>query len=63
MLLKEDGSLDIEKVKQLNEEQLTEEKLGWTEDQWYEWTHKDGAMTHEEVFGYLRRKIKELWSK
>ncbi len=63
MLLKEDGHLDIEKVEQLNEEKLIEEMKTWDDDQWYEWDHKDGSMTHEEVFGYLRRKIKEHFGK
>ncbi len=62
MLLKEDGHLDIERVKMLNEEQLEEEMGSWGEDQWYEWDTKDGVMSVEKMFDYLRQKIHEYYA-
>ncbi len=63
MLLKEDGHLDIEKVKQLNEEEFRKEKRTWGNDELFEWERRNGTMTHEEVFGYLYQKIKEHFGK
>ncbi|MCD8208614.1 MAG: hypothetical protein LUD72_11805 [Bacteroidales bacterium] len=63
MLLTEDGHLDIERVKQLNEEQLREEKRSWSGNQWFDWFGRNGVKTHEEVFGYLRQKIREAYAK
>ncbi len=63
MLLKEDGHLDIEKVEKLSEEELEEEMEDWDEGQWYEWDHKNGSMTHEEVCDYLTRKINEAFAR
>ncbi len=62
MLLKEDGHLDIERVEQLSDEELEKEMEDWDEDQWFDWTHKDGSMTHKEVFGYLRQKVREAYA-
>ncbi len=63
MLLKEDGHLDIERVEKLSEEELREEKRGWTENQWFDWFGRNGVMTHDEVFGYLRQKIREAYAR
>ncbi len=63
MLLTEDGHLDIEKVKQLNEEELDKEMDSWGPTQFCEWVGRNGTMTHEEVFGYLYQKIKEHFDK
>ncbi len=62
MLLKEDGRLDIERVKQLSEEELKKEMEDWGNDQLFEWEGRNGAMTHEEVFGYLYQRIEEFFA-
>ncbi len=63
MLLKEDGHLDIEKVEQLSEEEFHKEIQDWDEDQWYEWTHKDGSMSVEEFFNEVRKMIDKIYGR
>ncbi len=63
MLLKEDGHLDIEKVEKLSKEEFRKEIQDWDEDQWYEWTHKDGSMSVEEFFNEVRKMIDKIYGR
>ncbi len=61
MLLQEDGHLDIERVKQLNEEQLDEEMESWGPMQLCEWEGYGNFITLEEFGEKYHRIIRELW--
>ncbi len=63
MLLKEDGHLDIERVKQLNEEELDEEMESWGPAQLGEWLGDGKFVTLDEFFEKYRQEIKDLWSR
>ncbi len=61
MLLKEDGHLDIEKVKQLNEEEFRKEKRTWGNDELLAWERSKGTVSIDEFFEQVHQRINELW--
>ncbi len=61
MLLTEDGHLDIEKVKQLNEEEFADEAETWGVEQFCEWNGLHNFVTLDEFFEKYHQKIRELW--
>ncbi len=63
MLLKEDGHLDIERVRQLNEEELDEEMESWSPAQLGEWLGDGKFVTLDEFFEKYHRLINEQWNK
>ena len=60
MLLKEDGHLDIERVKMLNEAQLNEEMDSWTDEQFFEYYSQD-AIPLEEFEQMIMNKLREIY--
>ncbi len=61
MLLKEDGHLDIEKVKQLNEEDFRKEKRTWGNNELLAWERSQGTVSLERFAEIYHQKIRDLW--
>ena len=57
--LKEDGSLDFEKLDLLTEEQLYTEQQTWSEAERYQYVTRNGVMTLDEFEQALNNKIDE----
>ncbi len=62
MLLKEDGHLDIERVRQLSEEEFRKERRTWGNDELLEWERSKGTVSIDEFFEQVHQRIQELWS-
>ena len=55
--LKEDGSLDFEKLDLLTEEQLIDEQQGWSEEMLYQYDAREGTISEDEFREYLVKNI------
>ncbi len=62
MLLKEDGHLDIEQVRQLSEDELEKEMEDWGNDELLDWERSKGTASIDEFFEQVHQRIQELWS-